>query len=204
MRHLPAFRVITIAAITLLASAGSNDATGAATGEAAPSEADPAVATTDVEPCVGIGDVFQLDVPGTYATFAIGSSGPLSTEVRGSHGELLATSDPKMATTGAVDPASGLRFGIAPPQVFEVESSVVIHVQRDNSPYQLVVVRVDGTREPSGFDVRPPVERIFNESGSCLIGDLRETFKIHTDAVYSDVGGRQVFLVDSPNRLAIH
>jgi len=84
---------------------------------------------------------------GTCSAFAIGSSDSLITEVRGSHGELLATSHPTMANTAAVDLASGLRFGIAPPQVFEVESSVIIQIQQDNSPYELVLVRVDGTRE---------------------------------------------------------
>ena len=187
MRHLRVLRVITIATITLLASFVAKDPTDAA-----------------VEPCAGMGDVFQVDVPGTYAAFAISSSGSLLTEVRGSHGELLATSHRTMANTGGVDFASGLRFGIAPPQVFKVESSVVIHVQHDNSPYELVLVRVGPTGESSGSNVRPPVERVVNESGSCLIGDLRETFKIRTEAVYSDTGARQVFLVDSPNRLVDH
>jgi len=201
MRHLRVHQVITIAIITLLASLGASDPTDAATGDAPPRKASPVAVATDVEACAGIGDVFQLDVPGTYAAFAIGSSGSLSTEVRGGHGEMLATSHRTMADTAAVDFASALRFGIAPPQVFKVESSVLIQVQHDNSPYELVLVRVDATREFSGLDLRPPVEKVVNESGSCLIGNLRETFKIHTEAVYSDTGARQVFLVDSPNRL---
>ena len=204
MRHLRVLQVITIATATLLASCGANDPTVTAIGDAPPSETTRVAAATDIEPCVVIGDVFQLDVPGTYAAFAMRSVELLSTEVRGSHGELLATSHPTMATTAAVDFLSGLRFGIARPQVFEVESTVTIHVQHDNSPYELVVVRVDGTGEFSGGDVRPPVEHVVNESGSCLIGDLREIFKIHTQAVYSDTGARQVFLVDSPNRLVDH
>lgn len=47
--------------------------------------------------------------------------------------------------------------------------------------------------------LRPPVERIINKSGSCPVGELHETFKIHSDAVYSDTGARQVFVIDSPN-----
>ena len=204
MHHLRILQVVTIATLTLLASCGTNYPTDIAFGHGPPSEAAPVAAATDVESCVGIGDVFQLDVPGTYAAFVIRSSGSLLTEVRGSHGELLATSNPTLANTGAVDLLSGLRFGIAPPQVFKVESSVIIHVQHDDLPYELAVVRVDGTGEFSGLNVRPPVEVVVNESGSCLIGDLRETFKIHIAAVYSDTGARQVFLVDSPDRLVDH
>ncbi|HDH02728.1 MAG TPA: hypothetical protein ENH15_00605, partial [Actinobacteria bacterium] len=192
MRHLRVLQVITIATLTLLASCGANDPAVTAIGDAPSSDASRAVVETDVESCAGIGDVFQLDVPGTYAAFAMRSGGSMSTEVRGGHGELLATSHRTMATTGGIDILSGFRFGIAPPQVFEVESSVLIQVQHDNSPYELVLVRVDGTREFSGLTVRPPVEKIVNESGSCLIGDLRETFKIHTEAVYSHTGARQV------------
>jgi hypothetical protein len=187
MRHLRVLQVIAIATLSLSASFVANDPTNAA-----------------VEPCEGMGDVFQLDVPGTYAAFAISSSGSLLTEVRGSHGEMLATSDPTMADTAAVDAFSGLRFDIAPPQVFEVESSVIIHVKHDDLPYELFLVRVDGTGESTGLTVRPPVEQIVNESGSCLIGDLRETFEIHTEAVYSDAGARQIFLVGSPDHLVGH
>ena len=201
MRQLRVLQVVTIATLTLLVSCGTNDPTDTALGFAPRREANPVAAATDVESCVGMGDVFQLDVPGTYAAFAIRSFDSLLTEVRGSHGELLATSHPTLANTGAVDLLSGLHFGIAPPQVFKVESSVLIHVQHDDLPYELVLVRVDGTREFSGLNVRPPVEQIVNESGSCLIGDLRETFKIHTEAVYSHTGARQVFHVDSPTRI---
>jgi len=198
MRHLRVLHAITIATLTLLVSFGARNPSNAAVGEAPPSEANPALVETGVGSCVGIGDVFQVDVPGRYAALAISSFGSLLTEVRGGHGELLASSDPTMATTGAVDLLSGLRFGVAPPQVFKVESSVIIHVQHDNSPYELVLVRVGSSGKSSGLNVRPPVEQIVNESGSCLVSDLRETFKIHADAVYSDAGARQVFIVDSP------
>jgi len=198
------YYVVTIATLTLLASCGTNDPTDVALSHVPPSDAAPVAAAIDVESCAGIGDVFQLDAPGTYAAFAISSSGSLSTEVRGSHGEMLATSHSTIADTAAVDRLSGLRFGVAPPQVFEIESSVIIAVQHDDLPYELVVVRIDGTGESTGLNVRPPVEQIVNESGSCLIGDLRETFEIHTEAVYSDTDARQVFLVDSPNHLADH
>jgi len=189
MRHLRILQVITIAAVTLLASGGAIDQTNAA------------VVEIDVESCVQMGDVFQLDVPGTYVAFAIGSSGPLLTDVRGNHGEMLATSHPTMSNTATVDLLAAFRFGIAPPQVFEVESSVIIHVQHDDSPYELVLIRMGREAESSRLEVRPPVERVVNESGSCLIGDLRESFKIHTEAVYSETGARQVFLIDSPSRV---
>ncbi len=210
MSHRRILQVITIAALTLLVSWGSIDPPVTALGDAPQRTTSPVAVATDVESCPGIGDVFQLDVdvfqldvPGTYAAFATSSSGSLLTEVRGGHGQLLATSNRSMADT-TVDFASALRFGIAPPQVFEVESSVDIVVQHDNSPYELVLVRVDGTSEFRGSSVRPPVETIVNESGSCLIGDLRETFKIHTEAVDSETGARRVFLVDSPHRLVDH
>lgn len=178
MRHLRVLQVITIATATLLASCGTNDPTDNAPGDASSSETTLVAAATNTEPCVGIGDVFQPNVPGTYAAFAMRSVESLSTEVGGSHGKLLATSHPTVDTTAVVDSASALRFDIAPPQVFEVESSVIIHIQHDGFPYELVLVRVDGTREFSGWDVRPSVEKIVNESGSCLIGDLRETFRV--------------------------
>lgn len=51
----------------------------------------------------------------------------------------------------------------------------------------------------SDVSVRPPVEYVVNKAGSCLIGDLRETFKIDIDAVYSDSGSTQAFLIESPD-----
>ena len=201
MRHPRALQVVTIVTLTLLVSCGANDRTDTAIGDAPPREANPAVA--DIESCVGMGDIFELDLPGTYTAFALHPSGSMVTEVRGTHGEMLATTHPMAANTAAVDIGSGARFDISPPQVFEVEAGVMIHVQHGNSPYELVLVRIGGTVE-SGIDLRPPVEHVVNESGSCLIGDLRETFKIHTEAVYSDVGARQVFLVESPNRHVDH
>jgi len=204
MRHQRVLQVVTIAALTLLLSWGAIDPPVTAFGDAPQRNSSPVAVATDVESCAGVGDVFQLDVPGTYAVFATSSSGSVLTEVRGGHGAMLATSHLSTADTATVDFPSARRFGIAPPQVFEVESGVLIQVQHNDSPYELVLVRLDGTGEFSGLGVRPPVETIVNESGSCLIGDLRETFKIHTEAVYSETGARQVFRVDSPNRLGNH
>ncbi len=75
---------------------------------------------------------------------------------------------------------------------------VLIHVEHHNSPYELVLIRLDDSREWSRLDVRPPVTSVIDESGSCLIGDLRETHEIHTDAVHTQDGVRQVFLLASP------
>lgn len=119
----------------------------------APSEVNQAAFEPDVESCLGMGDVFELDVPGTYTAFAIGSSGSLVTEVRGSDSELLATSHPTKATTVAVDLPSGLRIGIAPLQVFEVESDVKIQVHHENSPYELMLVRIGSTAEFNRMNV---------------------------------------------------
>ena len=204
MRKPRTIRVIAITALSLLISCGANDPTGIALSDARVDDAQAALtdAITD-ESCPGVGDVFELDMAGTYTAFAVDASGPVVTEVRGSHGQMLATTHSTAANTAEVDLVSAARFDIAPPQVFEVEAGVIIHVQHGNSPYELVLVRIGGTAK-SGTDVRPPVEHVVRESGSCLIGDLRETFQIHTDAVNSDLSARQVFLVESPNRLADH
>jgi len=84
-----------------------------------------------------------------------------------------------------------------PPQVFVVDSPVSIHVQASNARYELVLVRM-GAALALAQDVRPPIEHIVTESGSCLGGDVPADFKIHTEAVYSDIDARQVFLVESP------
>lgn len=199
MRHQRTLRAATMAALTVLVPYGADYLSATTTNQMPPSEVHQAVVEPDVQSCEGTGDVFQLDVPGTYAAFAIGSSDSLLTEVRGSNSELLATSHPTKATASPVDLPSGLRFGVAAPQVFDVESEVTIQVHHDNSPYELMLVRIAGTREFSRLNVRPPVERVVNESGSCRTGDSHETFKIHTDAVYSDLGARQIFVIGSPN-----
>ncbi len=151
--------------------------------------------------CESSNDVYRLDVPGTYSVFVRQSSALASTEVRGSHGEMLATSQAGIANTAAVDLLTGVRFGVTPPPVFDIETSVLIQVEHHDSPYELVIVRLDGSQEWSRLDVRPPVTSVINESGSCLIGDLRETLEIYTGGVNSHVGVRQVFLVASPTLL---
>ncbi len=96
--------------------------------------------------------------------------------------------------------STGARFGLAPPPLFDVATSVLIHVEHHDEPYELVIVRLGDSQEWSHLDVRPPVTSVINESGSCLIGDLRETLEIHTEGVYSHDDIRQVFLVASPVR----
>ncbi len=147
--------------------------------------------------CAESGDVFELDVPGTYSAFAMTSTEVLPTHVRGSHGEVLATTHPMAYNTVPVDAAAAVRFGIAPPQTFELTSNVLIHVESQDVSYELVVVRLGEDDNGGGIDIRPPVERVLNESGSCLIGDIREYWRVHVDAVYSDLSARQVFLVES-------
>ena len=204
MRNPRALQILAIAALSLLASCRADDGAAMALIDASQDSAQTApTGAVIADSCPGMGDIFELDVPGTYTAFALHPSGSMVTEVRGTHGEMLATTHPMAANTAAVDIVSGARFDISPPHVFEVEAGVIIHVQHGNSPYELVLVRIGGTAK-SGIDVRPPVEHVVRESGSSLIGDLRETFKIHTDAVYSDLSARQVFLVESPNRLADH
>jgi hypothetical protein len=199
MGHSGFIQAARITTLTLLVSGCANLGANSFRSEAPPSNTIPTIVETDIDACGGRGDVFQLDDPGTYTAFAVDSSGRLSTEVRGSDGERLATSHPTAANTTAVDLPTGLRFGIAPPQLFEVELPVTIHVRSDESSYELFVVRIDGTGEFSGLDVRPPVERVIDGPASCLIGNLRETYKIHTQAVHSDTGARQVFAVHFPN-----
>ena len=148
--------------------------------------------------CESSNDVYRLDVPGTYSVFVRRSSTLASTEVRGSHGEMLATSQASIANTAGVDLLTGVRFGVTPPPIFDVETSVLIQVEHHNSPYELVIVRLTDSQEWSRLDVHPPVTSVINGSGSCLIGDLRETLEIHTDGVNSHLGVRQVFLVASP------
>lgn len=148
--------------------------------------------------CSDAGDVFELDVPGTYTAFASTSTSALPTHVRSSHGEVLATTHPTAHNTIPIDTAAGAQFGITPPpQVFEVTSNVMIHVEGQNAPYELVIVRLgeDGNKGP--IAIRPPVERVVNQAGSCLLGDLREYSRVHIDAVYSDPSVRQVFVVES-------
>ena len=150
--------------------------------------------------CESSNDVYRLDVPGTYSVFVRRSSTLASTEVRGSHGEMLATSQASIANTAGVDLLTGVRFGVTPPPIFDVETSVLIQVEHHNSPYELVIVRLDDSPDWSEGEVRPPVTSVINESGSCLIGDLWETLEVHIDGTYSHDGGRQVFLVESPVR----
>ncbi len=199
MRRTRAIQAFSAAALTVLVPWGATYVTDTAVDDVVPDEVNPVVVEGDLEPCDGIADVFQLDVPGTYTALAVSSSGPLVTEVRGAGGELLATSHPATATTRPVDLPTGFRFGIAAPQVFEVESTVTIQVQREDSPYDLFLVRIGNTPEPSGFDVHPPLERVASEPGFCSVGERHDIFKIRTDAVYSDVSARQVFVVHSQN-----
>lgn len=147
--------------------------------------------------CADSGDVFELDIPGTYSAFAMTSTEALPTHVRGSHGEVLATTHPMAYNTVPVDAAAAIRFGIAAPQTFELTSNVMIHVESQDAPYELVIVRLGEDDNEGGIDIRPPVQRVLNESGSCLIGDLREYSRVHIDAVYSDLSARQVFVVES-------
>ena len=153
--------------------------------------------TTHAATCVDAGEFFELDVPGTYAAFAMASTGPLPTHVRGGHGEVLATTHPTAYNVVPVDVAAGVRFGITPPQVFELTSNAMIHVESQHAPYELVIVRLGEDDNDRRIDIRPPVERVVNESGSCLIGDLPEYSRVGIDAVYSDLNGRQVFVVES-------
>ncbi len=161
------------------------------------SATDAAAASNTMTPCASSGDLYELDVPGTYSTFAIASIGAVPTHVRGSHGEILATTDPSTDNMAPIDLASGARFGIAPPQVFELTSDVMIHVESPDAPYELIIVRLGEDGNESRIDIRPPVERVLNESGSCLIGDLREYSRVRIDTVYSDLNAREVFVVES-------
>lgn len=148
--------------------------------------------------CAGIGDVYLLTEPGSYSTFASTPSDQAVVEVRGTHGEMLATSPATIANPAAIDLLTGARFDVAPPPVFDVVSNVLIHVRHDGSPYELVVVRTNGSQTWSGHDIHPPVEATTNEPDSCLTGNHAATLRIHTDAAYSDVDARQVFRIASP------
>ncbi len=151
----------------------------------------------DISSCDDAGDVYRLDEPGLYTAFVSTPASSAVVEVRGLHGEVLATSPSSVANAAAVDLATGVRFGVAPPPVFDVKSSVLIHVSHDESPYELVLVRLDRREEWSGLDVHPPVETMVRDSDSCLIGDHPETMRIRTDGVYSDTTARQVFRIAS-------
>lgn len=199
MRRPRALQALSIAAFTVLVPWGVNHVTDTTAGDLAETKLESEVVKSDVGSCAATGDVFLLDVPGTYTAFAVNRSGSLLTEVRASGGDVLATSHQTRVTTRAVDLPSGLRFGVAAPQVFEVKSEVTIHVHHENSTYELLLVHFGETPEFSRFDVRPPVERIADESGSCPDGGGPETFKVHIDAVYFDTVARQVFVVDSPS-----
>ena len=94
-----------------------------------------------------------------------------------------------------MDLATGVQFGVAAPQVFESSSSVLVHVESEDVPYELVIVRLGAEGNGDQIIIRPPVEHVVDESGSCLVGDLREYFRIRTDAVYSELDARQVFVV---------
>lgn len=156
------------------------------------------VAVSDTETtCADPEDLFELDVPGTYSAFAMTSTQALPTHVRGSHGELLATTHPIAYNAVAVDVAAASQFDVAPPQTFELTTNAMIHVESQDSPYELVIVRHGEDENERGIVIRPRVERVLDESGSCLVGDLREYTRVHIDAVYSDPNARQVFIVES-------
>lgn len=191
-----AYRVKNLIAVGLLLTLASLVTTiRASTTNAGAAQYPQATASNTTATCADAGDVFELDVPGTYAAFAMTSTGVLPTHVRGGHGEVLATTRASAYNTVPVDVASGAKFGIAPPQVFELASNVMIHVESQDAPYELVIVRLGKDDNEGRIDIRPPVERVLNESGSCLIGDLREYFRIRTDATYSDLNARQVFMI---------
>ena len=181
----------------VLTVAGIGTTIRASTTQAAAVHRPEAIAANTMTTCVDAGEFFELDVPGTYAAFAMASTGALPTHVRGSHGEVLSTTNPTTYNVVPVDVAAGVRFGITPPQLFELTSSVMIHVESQDAPYELVIVRLGEGDNDGRIDIRPPVERVVNESGSCLIGDLPEYSRVRLDAVYSDLNDRQVFVVES-------
>jgi hypothetical protein len=184
----------------LLTLAGIGTTIQASTTHAAAIHHPEATASNTTATCADAGDVFELDVPGTYTAFATTSTGALPTHVRGSHGEVLATTHATTYNPVPVDDATGAQFGIAPPQVFELTSKVMIHVESQDAPYKLVIVRLGEDDNEDRIDIQPPVERVLNESGSCLIGDLREYFRIRTDAVYSALNARQVFVISPSDK----
>jgi len=96
-----------------------------------------------------------------------------------------------------VDLLAGARFGAVPPPIFDVDASVLIHVQHDGSPYELVV-RTDSGSAWSSLDIHPAVGTMNNNTQSCLIGNHAATMQIHTDGAYSDLDHRQVFRIASP------
>ena len=117
--------------------------------------------------CDRAGDVYRLDEPGLYTAFVSTPASSAVVDVRGPHGEMLVTSPSTIANVASVDLQTGVRFGVAPPPVFDVQSSVLIHVRHDGSPYELVLVRLDRREEWSGLDVHPPVEKMVRASDSC-------------------------------------
>jgi hypothetical protein len=115
--HTPrALRVLAVAALSLLISVGTIDPASIASGEGA----------VTGESCPGNGDVFEFDMPGTYTAFAVDGSGSVVTEVRGAHGQMLATTNLTAPSTAEVDLVSAARFDIASAQVFDVEAGVII------------------------------------------------------------------------------
>ncbi len=180
-------------ALLLALTGGAVAIRASAPGVAATVGGAPAPASSTAMTCAP-GDVFELNAPGTYTAFAITSTGALPTHVRGPHGQVLATTHPFAYNTAPVDLASASRFDIAPPPIFETTSNVMIHVEGQGAPYELVIVRL-GEDGVGDIDIWPPVERVFNESGSCLVGDLREYFRIRTDSVYSDPDARQSYMI---------
>jgi len=60
MHHLRILQVATIAALTLLASCGTNYRTVTAMGDALPNQANANVVATSSGPCAGMGDVFRV------------------------------------------------------------------------------------------------------------------------------------------------
>jgi hypothetical protein len=181
----------------VLTVAGIGISIRASTTQAAAVHRPEAIEANTMTTCADAGEFFELDVPGTYTAFAMASTGALPTHVRGSHGEVLASTHPTTYNMDVVDVAAGARFGITPPQLFELTSNVMIHVESQDAPYELVIVRLGEEDSEGRIDIRPPVEHVVNESGSCLIGDLRKYSRVHIDAVYSDQNARQVFVVES-------
>ena len=82
--------------------------------------------------CADVGDVYRLGEPGTYSAFASTPSGAAVVEIRDPNGEMLATSRSTVAKPVMVDLLTGARFGVAPLPLFNVNSSVLIHVEHDH------------------------------------------------------------------------
>jgi hypothetical protein len=149
-------------------------------------------------------DAFELDQPGTYSAFALGTGigvdGRRRTypvRVVAGNGAIVVADPPFTSNVGRVDLVAGIEYRIEPPSVFDVRAPVVIRVDGGDHAYELVVVRLAGDPDAaSSTAVRPAV--VPADPAACATDSNVARYRILTNSVWWDTRGRQTFVVSRP------